>query len=89
MRPPARATTTQRAGGMRSSTSERGANSVVKATGSGFHDGPAVVSSERWAISRPHTSQAQGSKLGSEGPNRDPAAISKQAATQGAIDASS
>ena len=88
MRPPARATTTQRAGGMRSSTAESGANSVVTATGSGFHDGPAVVSSERWAISRPQTSHAQGSKLGSEGPHRDPAAISKQAAIQRAIAAS-
>ena len=31
------------------------------ATGSGFQLGPPDVSSSRWASSRPHTSQAQGS----------------------------
>ena len=60
-RPPVRATTIQIAGGMRSSSSENGANNVVKTTGSGFHDGPAVVSRERCARSRPHTSHAHGS----------------------------
>ena len=88
LRPPARATTTQRAGGIRSSTTENGANIVVNATGSGFHDGPAVVCNDSWASSRPQTSHAQGSKLGSEGPHKDAAATSRQAATQGAIAAS-
>ena len=60
-RPPVRATTIHIAGGMRSSSTENGANSVVKITGSGFHDGPEVVSREKWASSRPHTSHAQGS----------------------------
>ncbi len=56
-----RATTIHIAGGMRSSSAENGANRVVKTTGRGFHDGPEVVSRERWAISRPHTSHAHGS----------------------------
>ena len=59
--PPARATTIQSAGGIRSSTAESGPNTVVKTTGSGFQDGPPVVSSVRWPISRPHTSHAHGS----------------------------
>ena len=37
------------------------ASGVVRSTGSGFHDGPPVVSRSRPPISRPHTSQAHGS----------------------------
>ena len=39
----------------------KGANSIVKKTGNGFHDGPPVVSSSRKGISRPQTSHAHGS----------------------------
>ena len=58
---PVRATTIQSAAGSPASTSSSRATRVVKTTGSGFHDGPPVVSSPPWASSRPHTSQAQGS----------------------------
>jgi hypothetical protein len=59
--PPARATTIQSATGTPASSFESGATTVVNMTGSGFHEGPPVVSSEKWAISRPHTSHAHGS----------------------------
>ena len=58
---PARATTSQSAGGRPRSSSPSGAASVVKATGSGFQEGPPVVSSWKCASSRPHTTQAIGS----------------------------
>ena len=56
-----RATSIQRATGIESSTRENGANRTVKTTGSGFHEEPPVVSRWPWAISRPQTSQANGS----------------------------
>ena len=56
--PPARATTSQRYGAAWSPKTE---NTVVKMIGSGFHDGPPVVTRSRCAISRPHRIQAHGS----------------------------
>jgi hypothetical protein len=58
MRPPARATTSHSSGAASSPNSENGA---VNSTGSGFQDGPAVVTRSRWAICRPQISQAHGS----------------------------
>jgi len=60
-RPPARATTSHRSGGSPASILLRGPNSVVKKTGSGFHDGPPVVSRLSRATSLPQTIHAQGS----------------------------
>ena len=58
---PVRATTIHSATGIASSTREKGANRTVKTTGSGFHEEPPVVSRLPCAISRPQTSQANGS----------------------------
>ena len=58
---PARATTIHNIGGRSRSISASGATSEVNATGSGFQDGPPVVSSTKCAISRPHMTQARGS----------------------------
>ena len=41
---PVRATTIQSATGIASSIREKGANRIVKTTGSGFHEDPPVVS---------------------------------------------
>ena len=54
---PARATTSHRSG----SALPNSEKIVVKITGSGFHVGPPVVCRLTWTISRPQTSQAQGS----------------------------
>ena len=54
---PARAATTQSAG----AASPNKAKTVVSATGSGFHDGPKVVTRSRCTISRPQMIHAQGS----------------------------
>ena len=56
--PPARATANQANGASSLPNSENGA---VKSTGNGFHDGPPVVTSSPWAISRPQMSHAHGS----------------------------
>ena len=53
-RPPARATISHSAGAA-PPVSESG---VVTTTGSGFHDGPALVSSESRSASLPHCSHA-------------------------------
>ena len=50
-----RATTIHSSGAAVSPVSASG---VVKATGSGFHDGPATVERSAWRISRPQISQA-------------------------------
>ena len=54
---PARATTSHMSG----SACPKGANSVVKMTGSGFQVGPPVVCRLMWTISRPQMIQAHGS----------------------------
>jgi hypothetical protein len=54
---PARATTSQRSG----AASPNSENGTVKRIGSGFHDGPFVVTRSRWRISRPQISQDHGS----------------------------
>ena len=56
--PPARATTSHSAGAASSPSSENG---VVNSTGSGFHDGPSVVTRSPWATSRPQMIHAHGS----------------------------
>ena len=59
--PPARATNSHSIGGIPSSTGASSAKGAVNATGSGFHEGPATVSSESPDSSLPQTSQAHGS----------------------------
>src|SRR3954453_7365981 len=76
--PPARATITHRAGAAASPNSENG---VVKKIGSGFHDGPSVVTRSRWAISRPQMIHAHGSYVGVEGVSNDSAASARHAST--------
>ena len=56
--PPARAITSHSAG---AASSPAGANGVVNSTGSGFHDGPFVVTRSHCVISRPQMIQAHGS----------------------------
>ena len=56
-----RASTIQSAGGMASSSAEKGAKPMVNSTGSGFQEEPPLVSSSPCAISRPQISQAIGS----------------------------
>ena len=42
-------------------SSPNSAKGVVNRIGSGFHEGPPVVTRSSWVISRPHITQAQGS----------------------------
>src|SRR4051812_32016998 len=56
-------------------------NGVVNRTGSGFHEEPDVVSSERWSTSRPHTIHDHESCVGTDGPSSHSAASTKQPAT--------
>src|SRR5215213_7877034 len=59
--------------------SPKSENGTVKKIGSGFHDGPPSVTRSKWAISRPHMIQAQGSYVGVEGVRRLKAATTRQA----------
>ena len=54
---------------------------MVKITGSGFHDGPVVVTRSPCRISLPQMIQAHGSYVGAEGSRSVSAAIAKHAAT--------
>jgi hypothetical protein len=54
---PARATTSHRSG----CALPNSANTVVKISGNGFHDGPPAVCRSKWMISWPQTSHAHGS----------------------------
>ncbi len=54
---PARATTSHMSG----AACPKGANRVVKMTGSGFQEGPPGVCSLKWTISRPQMIHAHGS----------------------------
>ena len=56
--PPARATISHRPG---APSSPNSANGVVNSTGSGFHDGPLVVTRSHCVISRPQMIHAHGS----------------------------
>ena len=56
--PPARATTIHSSG---APSSPAKLNGIVNSTGSGFHDGPVVVTRSTCAISRPQISHAHGS----------------------------
>src|SRR3954469_9029645 len=76
--PPARATTSHRSGAAPVPIT---ANGVVNRTGSGFHDGPAVVTRSRCTMSRPQISHAHGSYVGWDGPSSDSAASPRQART--------
>ena len=76
-RPPARATTSHSAG----AGSPVSASGVVTTTGSGFHDGPPLVSSANRLASRPHTTHAVGSKASAHGSRRETAASATAAGT--------
>src|SRR3954464_5067692 len=54
---------------------------AVKSTGSGFHDEPEVVSSERCSTSRPQTIHDHESWVGTDGSASDSAASAKQPST--------
>src|SRR4051794_8172440 len=73
--PPARAKISHSAGAA-PPVSDSG---VVSSTGSGFHDGPALVSSESRSTSLPHCSQAYGSKASAHGRRSDSAASARLA----------
>src|ERR1700754_2887941 len=75
--PPARAIASH-ASGAPSSPSRL--NGVVKITGSGFHDGPVVVTRSPCRISRPQMIQAHGSYVGTLGSSRLSVASARQAA---------
>jgi hypothetical protein len=60
-RPPARAMTSQTAGGMPSLIFDSGEMTAMTSTGSGLNDGPPLVSRSSSASSRPQTIHAQGS----------------------------
>ena len=60
-RPPARAITSQIAGGMPSLIFDSGEKTAITSTGSGLNDGPPLVSRSSIASSRPQTIHAHGS----------------------------
>ena len=77
---PPRATTSHRSGAALPKIEK----TVVKRTGSGFHDGPPVVCRSRWAISRPQMIQAHGSYVGVEGYSSENAPSASAAAASSA-----
>jgi hypothetical protein len=79
--PPVRATSSHSAGAG-SPVSDSG---VVTTTGSGFHDGPPLVSSAKRLTSRPHTTHACGSNARAHGSNSETAASAAAAPITAAV----
>src|SRR5215208_2128442 len=75
--PPALATISHSWG----AASPNSAHGVVNSHGSGFHDGPSVVTRSRWSVSRPQMIHAHGSYVGWSGPSSESAATARQPST--------
>src|SRR3954465_3422698 len=83
---PARTTTNQSPGATSSPNSEK---TVVKSTGSGFHEDPDIVSRSRGATSRPQMIHDHGSLPGGDARISDSAASTTQPSTSnGSVGAS-